>query len=114
MIIVIIVVVLWVFELSWVLYTYIVLSDAANEGVRHAIVSSGGDASGTETVVRNFAKASLHDISAMTTTVVFPDGDAVPPHRVRVSVSYTYVPYMSRFIGSPVMTAYAEGAMVVN
>lgn len=112
--VIIIIVIFWVFELSWLLYTHSVLADAANEGVRYAIVRSGGDVTGTQAIVLKFAQTSLHDVSAMTTSVTFPEGDALPPHRVRVTVSYPYVPYLPRFIGSPMMSAYAEGAMVMN
>jgi Flp pilus assembly protein TadG len=112
--VIIIVVIFWIFELSWLLYTHSVLADAANEGVRYAIVHSGGDASGTEAVVLKFARTSLHDVSAMTTTVEFPEGDALPPHRVRVTVRYPYIAFLPKLIGSPTMSAYAEGAMVMN
>src|SRR5207253_3731662 len=93
MLVVIITVVLWVFELGWLMYTYSVLADAANEGVRYAIVHSGGDATGTQTTVKTFAGTSLHNVSAMPIAVTFPDGSAAPPNRVRVTVTYTYVPY---------------------
>ncbi len=48
MIVVIFTVVFWVFELGWLMYTYSVLADAVNEGVRYAIVHSGGDVAGTQ------------------------------------------------------------------
>src|SRR5437870_12640767 len=114
MLVVIITVVLWVFELGWLMYTYSVLADAANEGVRYAIVHSGGDATGTQTTVKTFAGTSLHNVSAMSIAVTFPDGSAAPPNRVRVTVTYTYVPYLSKFINTPTMHAYAEGRMVVQ
>jgi Flp pilus assembly protein TadG len=107
-------VVFWIFELGWVMYTYSVLADAANEGVRHSIVQSGGDAAGTQTVVKTFAGTSLHNISAISVTVTFPDGSSAPPNRVRVAVAYTYVPYVSNYINPPTMHAYAEGRMVVQ
>lgn len=118
MLAVVFIIVFSVFELGWVFYTYTVLADAANEGVRKAIVTSGGDTgtitTAATTAVQNFATTSLHDVSAMTVTVSFPDGDAVPPHKVKVDVSYTYVPYLNGLISSPTMHAYAEGAMVRN
>ena len=107
-------VVFWVFELGWLMYTYSVLADAAYEGVRHAVVHSGGDSGGAQTTVRNFAATSLHDISAISTSVTFPDGNASPPSRVRVAVTYTYVPYLSNFINTPTLHTYAEGRMVVQ
>jgi Flp pilus assembly protein TadG len=113
MIVVIFTVVFWIFELGWVMYTYAVMADAANEGVRYAIVHSGGDATGTQAKVRTFARTSLHDVTAISTSVTFPDGDAVPPHHVVVTVTYTYVPWLRQFINTPTMTTYAEGRMIV-
>ena len=110
MIIVVFVVVFWVFEVAWLMYTYTVMADAANEGVRYAIVHSG-DAAGTTTVVKNFAKTSLHDTSSIAVSVTFPSG-STPPNPVLVSVTYTYVPWMKGAISTPTMTAYAKGMMV--
>ena len=74
------------------MYTYSVMADAANEGVRYSNVPSGGDATGTQTRVAYVAATTLHDVSAMSTAVTFPDGSATPPNRVRVAVTYTFVP----------------------
>lgn len=117
MIIVIFTVVFWVFELGWLMYTYSVMADAANEGVRYAIVHSGGDPVGTKARVINFAQTSLHDVTALSSGVVvtFPDGgSATPPNRVRVTVTYTYVPWLSQYITTPTMQTYAEGRMIVQ
>jgi len=114
MIILIFTVVFWIFELGWLMYTYSVMADAANEGVRYSIVHSGGDATGTKSKIITFASTSLHDVSALNTSVTFPDGGAVPPNRVRVTVTYTYVPWLKGFITPPTMTTYAEGRMVVQ
>ena len=114
MIPVIFTVVFWVFELSWLMFTFVVLANAANEGVRYSIVHSGGDPAGVQTIVEAFAATALHDISAMSTSVTFPDGNATPPGRVRVTVTYTFVPYLSAFINTPTVHAYAEGRMVVQ
>ncbi len=114
MIVVIVTVVFWVFELGWVMYTYSVVADAVNEGVRYAIVHSGGDPAGTQAKVKTFAATSLHDISAISPSVSFPDGSSVPPNRVRVTVTYTYIPYLPKFITAPTMKTYAEGRMVVQ
>lgn len=115
-IVIIFTVVFWIFEVGWLVYTYSVMADAANEGVRHAIVRSGGDPAGTQTTVKNFAKASLHDTSAISVpTPIFPDGDAIPPHRIRVTVSYAYIPWLSNFMQNPpTMSTYSEGRMVVQ
>jgi Flp pilus assembly protein TadG len=114
MIIVMALVSFFIFELGELLYTYSVMANAANEGVRFAIVQSGGgDANGTtKAKVKNFATTSMHDVSAITVTVSAPDGSYAPPNRVRVTVSYVYVPYLPKFMDAPTMTAYAEGRMV--
>jgi len=114
MIVVIFAIVFWIFELGWLMYTYTVMADAANEGVRYAMVHSGGDAAGTQARVATFARTSLHDVSAISTSVTFPDGNAAPPARVRVAVTYTYVPWLRQFITTPTMKTYAEGRMIVE
>jgi Flp pilus assembly protein TadG len=114
MIVVIFMVVFWIFELGWLMYTYTVMADAANEGVRYAIVHSGGDTAGTQAKVTTFARTSLHDVSTISTSVTFPDGSAQPPNRVRVTVTYTYVPWLKQFITTPTMKTYSEGRMIVQ
>jgi len=114
MITVIFMVVFFVFELGWLMYTYSVMADAANEGVRYAIVHSGGDPAGTQAKVKTFAGASMHDVNAISTSVTFPDGSSAPPNRVRVSVTYTYIPSLPQFITAPTMHSFAEGRMVAQ
>ena len=114
MIVVIFTVVFWIFELGWVMYTYSVMADAANEGVRYAIVHSGGDVSRHDKPgSKPLPQTSLHDVSAISTSVTFPDGSAAPPNHVVVTVTYTYVPWLKQFINTPTMTTYAEGRMIV-
>jgi Flp pilus assembly protein TadG len=115
-IVIIFTVVFWISEVGWLMYTYSVMADAANEGVRHAIVRSGGDPAGTVVVVKNFAKSSLHNTSAIIVPdPTFPDGDSTPPNRVRVTVRYAYVPWLSGFMTNPpTMSTYSEGRMVVQ
>src|SRR6266404_4803107 len=105
MIVVVLMLVFWIFEISMLIYTYTVLGDAANEGVRYAALlhnSSNSavvtDDSRVKAKVLLYAQASLHDMSAISTSVTLPDGDATPPNRVRISVTYTYVPYLSKFL----------------
>src|SRR6266702_117360 len=107
-------VVFWIFELGWVMYTYSVLADAVNEGVRYAIVHSGGDVAGTRAKVKTFAGAYLHNVNAISTSVTFPDGSSTPPNRVRVTVTYTYIPFLPQFITAPTMHSFAEGRMVAQ
>lgn len=114
MISVVFLVVFWIFEVAWLMYTYTVMADAANEGVRYAIVhSSDGQTAGwpaTSQIVKNFAKASLHDTSGITVNVT-PNGATVP-NSVQVQVTYTYVPWLNGLISTPTMTAYAKGNLV--
>lgn len=97
------------FELCMFSYTCIVLNDAAQEGVRYAIMHgtnssncSGPDNACTDqtyanvkTAVTTAASASLHDISKMTVNVTYGDATAAPGHPVSVQVVYTYVPYVN-------------------
>src|SRR5712671_3202703 len=73
MIVIIFTVMMWVFEIGQLMYTYTVLGDAANEGVRYAIVHSGGDVAGTTARVKSFAATSRHNISAISVAVTAPD-----------------------------------------
>lgn len=117
MIVVVFTVVFWIFELGWLMYTWTVMADAANEGVRYAVVHSGGDVGNAKARVVTFAQTSLHNVSALNTggvSVTFPDGNATPPNRVRVTVTYTYVPWLNNFITAPTLRTYAEGRMIVQ
>src|SRR2546427_8755085 len=114
MMVVIFMVAFWIFELAWLMYTYSVLADAANEGVRYAIVHSGGDPAGTQAKVKAFASTSMHDVSAISVSVTSPDGTYAPPNRVRVTVTYTYIPFLPQFITAPTMHSFAEGRMVAQ
>jgi Flp pilus assembly protein TadG len=115
--IIIFILVFWIFEITMVMYAYVVMGDAAQEGVRYAIVKSNVTVNDAAVIARvqRFAQLSLHNTSAMTVTVELPDGSATPPNRVLVRVTYTLVPYFSNLIGTaPVMKTYAEGRMVVG
>ena len=99
-------------ELCSAIYTYTVLADAANEGVRYAIVHSS-DTGGAVSKVKTYAAYSMHDVSKIEVSVTYPDGSAAPPNRVAVSVTYQYVPYLSNFmVKPPTLSAYAEGRLV--
>lgn len=119
------VLIFWTFEISMVIYTYVVMGAAAKAGVRYAIVhgklsgscqgpSTGCDATKANviSVVNNYAALSLHDISALTPTVTYVDGTSAPPGRVQVQIQYAYIPYV-QFPGfSPTLVASAEGRIV--
>src|SRR5262245_26740464 len=130
----ILLVVISVVEIIVLMYTYTVLADGAKEGVRYAIVHGCGlnyvdpvtmenrcsgtctpactDSTGTKVgdyVKNNYLVASLHDKSAMTVSVTYPDSSSLPTKRVRVTVSYPYQPFFG--LGWPTVTvrAAAEG-----
>ena len=99
-------------ELWSAVYTYVVLSDAANEGLRYAIVhSADGNDTNTKAKVTQYAAYSLHDTSGITVTVT--TNAWAPPNTVTVTVQYPYVPYLGAFMNSPpTMNAYAQGRFV--
>jgi Flp pilus assembly protein TadG len=100
----------WLFELCMFSYTCSVLNDAAQEGVRYAImhgtdssICSGPDAGCSDhspyanitAVVTNAASASLHNLSAMTVNVTYANSTAAIGSPVAVVVVYTYVPLLN-------------------
>jgi Flp pilus assembly protein TadG len=102
--------VFWLFELCMFTYTCSVLNDAAQEGVRYAIMHgidssncSGPDTqctnqspySNVQTAVTTAASASLHNLAAMTVTVSYANSTAAAGNPVAVRVVYTYVPYFN-------------------
>lgn len=116
-----------IFEFCMTIYTYSVLSNAAREGVRYAIVhgtdsslcsgpSTGcSDSTGSNVTsqVNNYASVSFHDLSAMTVTPSWPDGASTPNSRVLVTISYSYIPYLTLpGFTAPQMQITAEGRIV--
>ena len=118
-----------IWELIMVVYTMNVLSAAAKEGVRYAIVHGGGNAncSGPNppvtctnpdppannviNSVKDWARYSFHDISALTVTVTYPDSTSEAPGRVRVQVVYTFIPFTALPI-RPTLRGVSEGRIV--
>ena len=116
-------------EMIMVVHTMNVLSDAAKEGVRYAIVHGGGNincsgpnppatctnpdptAAKVGAVVKDWAKYSLHDIQNISVTISYPDGTTEAPARVRVEVLYNFIPYTALPI-KPTLRAAAEGRIV--
>jgi Flp pilus assembly protein TadG len=116
-----------IFEFCMTVYTYSVLTNAAREGVRYAIVhgsdsascsgpgSGCTDASGSNVsaVVKSYATVTFHDMSGMTVTPAWPDGTATPSSRVVVNISYPYVAYLTLpGFSPPSMRVTAEGRIV--
>jgi len=102
--------VFWLFELCLFAYTCSVLNDAAQEGVRYAImhgtdstICSGPDStctnqspySNVQAVVTSVASAALHNMTAMTVTVSYANNTAAVGNPIAVKVVYTYVPYLN-------------------
>jgi Flp pilus assembly protein TadG len=114
---VIIIVVWWIVELCGMVYTYATIANAAQEGARYGVITSGVTADDSRVVarVKGFAGTSMHDVSQISVAVALPDGSATPPNRIRVTVSYTYVPWLNNIVNNPlVMRAYSEATMVVQ
>jgi Flp pilus assembly protein TadG len=126
-----------VIEICMAVYAMNVLGDAAREGVRYAIVhgfnTSAANCSGpdhtpacsdvtganVEAKVREYARFSLHDTTAMTVAVLYLDDTVDPTHtatgtspRVQVNVSYNYVPWIKLPWVSPTLKASAQGRIV--
>jgi Flp pilus assembly protein TadG len=116
------------FEMIMLLYSYNVLADAAKEGVRYAVVNGSnsatpaGPTTGTtsdcttniapvKSVVNTYAGLTFHDVSLMTVTVCYLDGNNIAPARVQVTVNYTYKPYLNVPL-TPTINAAAEGRIV--
>lgn len=116
-------IIFWAFELSMTMYTYVVIGEAAKEGVRYAIVHGtlSGSCSGPTTgcadssganvksVVTSYAANSLHDISAITVQANYLDSSSKAPSRIQVKVSYPYIPYINLPWVAPTLVASAEG-----
>ena len=100
-------------ELSSAVYSYTVLSDAANEGLRYLIVHSS-DSAGAQTTVQTYAAFTLHDVSKINISVScnLDPGGCVPPNRAKITVTYNYLPYVGFMKNPPTMTAFAEGRLV--
>jgi Flp pilus assembly protein TadG len=102
-----------VVEMGRMVLVYTTIANAARAGARYAIVH-GGDRSGpgatgvngasgpgnvtnVQTVVKNFASAGLVNISALTITVSYPNGNNKAGSPVTVQVAYTYDPFVNYF-----------------
>ena len=120
-IMVIMFVIFGMWELIMIVHTMNVLSDSAKEGVRYAIVHGSYNASGTqsgpgnttavETHVRDYAKFTFHDMSALSVSVTYPNATNNTGDRVRVEVRYTFVPYTALNL-RPAISAASEGRIV--
>lgn len=124
-----------VLEVADFIYTYSVMADAANEGVRYAIVhgidssSAAGPSSGTTSTppctssnaasatsvtgvtaaVKNFAAFSLHNVNTTGNKiyVCYLDGNNKLNSEVEVTISYQYQPFFFKW---PAVTVFANSA----
>jgi Flp pilus assembly protein TadG len=97
-----------VVEMGRMVLVYTTIANAARAGARYAIVH-GADQTASpsgpgnpctcpdvKTVVKNFASAGLVNISALTITVSYPNGNTAGSP-VSVTVAYTYDPFVNYF-----------------
>ena len=107
-------------ELIMITHTMNVMSDAAKEGVRCAIVRGNGcpapagcpfAGDNIKCRVWDYARFSLHDVSAINIDVTYPDGTTIAPNRVRITLAYDFVPYTAMPY-KPTIHAAAEGRIV--
>jgi Flp pilus assembly protein TadG len=111
----------WTIEFALLLNTYIVMSEAAKEGARYAVVH-GSDYSGstcpdntTAKRVKDYLQYTLGSMGGMTVCVSYPDGSpsGTALARVNITVSYTYVPFLfSKGWTPPKITASAAGRII--
>ena len=93
---------LGIFELTMFIYTYSVLSDAAKDGVRYAIIhgssnttpsgpgsTSAIDGAAGTGIVKTYAQYSLHDTTRMTVTVSYPDTTNPPANHAPPPCQYS-------------------------
>jgi Flp pilus assembly protein TadG len=129
------VLVLSIFELFGLLYTYNVIADAAKEGVRYAIVhgvsnsspsgpatqqtastppctTSSPNVSNVQTQVQNFAGLSLHDTSNMTVNVCYLNGNNKLNSQVQVTIIYPFRAFFHLSWPSVTINANAAGRIV--
>src|SRR4051812_36822042 len=127
--------VLSIFELFGLLYTYNVIANAAKEGVRYAIVhgvsnsnpsgpaaqqtattppctTSSPNVTSIQTLVQNFAGLSFHDTSNVTVNVCYLDGNNKLTSQVQVTVIYPFRPFFHLSWPSVTINANAAGRIV--
>ena|SRR5207237_3227279 len=118
---IVLIVMLTTIEFCLLLNTFTVMSEAAKEGARYAVVhgsdysSSTCPHNATYSRVTQYLQNTLRDTSAINVCVSYPDGSpaAAALARVNISVTYAYVPVF-KFAGwtSPNITASAAGRIV--
>lgn len=107
-------------ELIMIVHTMNVLSDAAKEGIRCAVVSGRScntvptgcpfDPDKIKCRVWSYARLSFHDMSGLTITMT-PSTIPAAGERVRIVVSYPFIPFTALPF-NPTIPAAAEGRVV--
>lgn len=103
-------------------YTDEWISECAREGTRYAIVhgancetSAGASCTATASEVNSFVSSiGLPNLGGgtMTANTTYPDGDEVSPHRVQVTVSYTF-PYRIPWVSSATLSLSSTSEMYI-
>jgi len=115
-----------IFEICMMTYSYTTLNDAAREGVRYAVShgSASADCSGpsvgcTDPTAANVAavvvqksKLSMKNVSNMSVSVLYPDGNSAPSSRVQIVLKYPYVPFVFYPEFTQTVSLSAEGRIV--
>ncbi|HKW17729.1 MAG TPA: TadE family protein [Terriglobales bacterium] len=90
-----------ILEMSLFLYNYAVLTDAAKDGARCAVVHCS---KGVTSTVDGLLAASVHGTSGRTLNVSYlDDSSQAPGSRVQVTVSYSYAPlFLTNWASIPI------------
>jgi len=119
----VIVLIVWILQLLFLIYTHVVLAGAAKEGVRYAVVHGAGNASptgpssGTPPVCNSNVDAVANAVRryinypGMSIDVCYLDGTNAMNNRVQVRVQY---PFIAPFLGwtGPTINAGAQGRII--
>lgn len=90
------------------IYTYVIMAEAAKQGVRYAVVH-GSLSSVTGTTAIQDAVKKYADYPGMTIAVTYPDGGTAPSQRVEVTLSYPSFTLFSLGWALPTINASARG-----
>jgi Flp pilus assembly protein TadG len=111
----------WTIEFALLLNTYIVMSEAAKEGARYAVVHGSDYSSGTcphngtYDRVQQYLQYTWANTSGFSVCVSYPDGAPAGTAlaRVNVTVTYGYLPFLiTRGWTPPNITASAAGRII--
>jgi Flp pilus assembly protein TadG len=115
-----------VLEGGWLLYNQNEITNAARDGARYAAVhgtesqglSDAGDIAAytvdTDDVKAAIVKRlSISNPDSIQVTVTEPDGDMVPGHHVKVSVSYRYIPLIGYVLGNRTINLSSSSTSVI-